>query len=122
MLGEDYIKRVSWNEVGTYLNCIAQRIDPHDFTGVYGIPRGGSVLAAWLSHKLYLPLLSEPKEDCIIIDDICDSGKTLKEFVESDINYYITVMLHRIENGFNIAPDYYFKPKTDNWAVFPWEE
>ena len=44
---EDYIRRVSWEEVGDYLNSVASRVDPNDFSGVYGIPRGGLVLAAW---------------------------------------------------------------------------
>lgn len=126
MTGEDYISRITWDEVGAYLNAVAQRVDPHDFTGVYGIPRGGSVLAAWLSHKLYLPLLSNPEPGCIIIDDICDSGKTLTECLNSseagdDCHNFITVMFYR-KGSCDDSVDYFFKLKGDDWIVFPWEQ
>lgn len=121
----DYIVRATWEEVGAYLNAVAQRVDPHDFSGVYGVPRGGSVLGAWLSHKLYLPLLSKPEPGCIIIDDICDSGRTLRDLLNSPEigspnNCYITVMFYRPQ-GYGPA-DYYFKEKGDKWIVFPWEQ
>lgn len=125
-MDEGYINRVSWDEVGAYLNAVAERVDPHDFTGVYGIPRGGSVLAAWLSHKLYLPLLSDPQPGCIIIDDICESGDTLRECLSDTRicecnNCYVTVMFYRTGDYEKLA-DYYFKEKKDNWIVFPWEQ
>lgn len=122
---DNYISRVTWDEVGSYLNAVAERLDPHDFSGVYGIPRGGSVLGAWLSHKLYLPLLSVPQPGCIIVDDICDSGRTLTELLQhenirDDNNCYVTVMFHRPQS--NAPVDYYFKEKKDNWIAFPWEQ
>lgn len=123
---DDYIVRVSWDEVGFYLNSIAEQIDPHDYVGVYGIPRGGSVLAAWLSHKLYLPLLTVPEKRCLVIDDICDSGETLSSCLRQleslgDNSSWITTMFctPRILSG---KLDYYFKAKGDNWIVFPWEQ
>ena len=123
---ENYINRSSWDEVECYLNAVASRVDPHDFIGVYGIPRGGSVLAAWLAHKLYLPLLSEPQPSCIIIDDICESGTTLRECLSNpniaDCNdCYVTVMYYRLDSYEKLV-DYYFKEKEDNWIVFPWEQ
>lgn len=124
---EDFVKRVSWSDVGDYLNNVAMRVDPHDFSGVYGIPRGGLVLAAWLSHKLYLPLLFAPSPNCIIVDDICDSGETLLHHVKhssqahDERNYFITTMYYK-DNNLEIKPDYYYRIKTDDWIVFPWEE
>ncbi len=122
---EDYIKRVDWDEVGHYLNSIAERVDPHDFSGVYGVPRGGSVLGAWLAHKLYLPMLSKLQPNCIIVDDICDGGGALRyllsELTEREINNcFITVMFYRTES--NLKLDYFYKEKDDNWIVFPWEQ
>lgn len=126
-MGEDYIERVTWDEVGAYLNAVTERVDPHDCSGVFGIPRGGLSLAAWLSHKIYLPLLFAPAPNCIIIDDICDSGETLLHYVknssnpEAENNYFITTMFYR-ENDLEIKPDHYWKLKGDSWIVFPWEE
>ena len=109
-MDNDYIKRVSWEEVGAYLNAVAERVDPHDFSGVYGIPRGGSVLGAWLSHKLYLPMLSQVEPNCIVVDDICDSGE----------NCFVTVMFSTLKNSAPI--DYFYKEKCDSWIAFPWEQ
>lgn len=124
-MDNDYIKRISWDEVGAYLNAVAERVDPHDFSGVYGIPRGGSVLSAWLSHKLYLPLLSDICPNCIIIDDICDSGDTLKQVLDSCTcrgieDCFITVMFQNPESIAQV--DYFYKEKDDKWIAFPWEQ
>lgn len=123
---EAYINRSSWDEVGAYLNAVTQRVDPHDFIGVYGIPRGGSVLAAWLAHKLYLTLLPYPEPHCIIIDDICESGDTLRKCLSDPRiancnDCYVTVMYYRTRD-FEKLVDYYYKEKEDNWIVFPWEQ
>lgn len=124
-MDNDYIKRVSWEEVGAYLNAVAERVDPHDFSGVYGIPRGGSVLGAWLSHKLYLPMLSQVEPNCIVVDDICDSGKTMNEVLDSASinggeNCFVTVMFSTLKNSAPI--DYFYKEKCDSWIAFPWEQ
>ena len=93
---ENYVVNVSWSQVNDYLNQLASTLDPHSHSGVYGIPRGGLVLASWLAHKLYLPLLFAPSKNCIIIDDICDSGETLLHFIRNssnpseENNYFIT--------------------------------
>lgn len=128
MFDENYVVHTDWAEVNDYLNQIASYVDPHERSGVYGIPRGGLVLAAWLAHKLYIPLLFAPSKNCIIIDDICDSGETLLHYMknssnpDAENNYFITTMFFRPGNQFSIEPDFWFKEKVDNWVVFPWEE
>lgn len=124
-MDNDYIKRVSWEDVGSYLNAVAERIDPHDFSGVYGVPRGGSVLGAWLSHKLYLPLLSQVEPNCIIVDDVCDGGHALKKVLDTmDVDTcqhcFVTVMFYNPESVAQV--DYHYKEKDDNWIAFPWEQ
>lgn len=124
MYDNDYIKKVTWSDVGSYLNAVSERVNSHDFSGVYGIPRGGSVLGAWLAHKLYLPLLSEVNSNCIIVDDVCDSGHTLRELIDSlDQNSsqcFVTVMFYNLDSSVQV--DYFYSNKEDNWVAFPWEE
>jgi len=125
----DFVERITWSQVNAYLNQVVSKVKGSKITGVYGIPRGGLVLAAWLSHKLYVPLLSAPSDNCIIIDDICDSGETLVHYVnqtstaveENRKNYFVTTMYFR-KNELNVEPDFYFGIKEDKWIVFPWEE
>ena len=125
---DDYAIHVGWEDVNNYLNSVAAALDSHQYSGVYGVPRGGLVIASWLAHKMYLPLLFAPSPNCIIIDDICDSGETLLHYVkntsnpEADNNYYTTTMFFRKGNNYDIEPSYWYKEKKDKWIVFPWEE
>lgn len=125
---ENYVVHATWSDVDEYLNQIVEMINHEKRSGVYGIPRGGLVLASWLAHKLYVPLLFAPSPNCIIIDDICDSGETLLHYIknssnpDAENNYFITTMFYRANNDFGVAPDFYFKEKHDKWIVFPWEE
>ena len=123
---DEYLLRISWNEVCSYLDEIATKLDPHDYSGVYGLPRGGLVLAAWLSHKLYIPMLHTPDRSCIIIDDICDSGDGMKKCLEEyglaeNNNCFITTMFLNKDSTFQNL-DYFHRFKGENWIVFPWEK
>ena len=113
---------VSWNVIDEAVTDIAFNIKNtnKDFKGVYGIPRGGLILAVMLSHKLDLPLImskDELDENSIIIDDIADTGKTLLDFVEYE-SYVVTI--HEHEQSL-IKPDYSVIDKGDKWIVYPWE-
>ncbi|WP_300924680.1 phosphoribosyltransferase [uncultured Clostridium sp.] len=115
---------VTWSDVENYIDKLARYTHENldNITGVYGIPRGGLVLAVLLSHKLNLPLLMAPTENCIIIDDIADSGRTLLHFTNNDTqfnNYFITTMYYHERSL--VKPDFYLRMKEDKWIVFPWE-
>jgi|TARA_B100000282_G_C31399818_1_gene339615 hypoxanthine phosphoribosyltransferase len=113
---------VTWNVIDEAVTDIAFNIKNtnKDFKGVYGIPRGGLILAVMLSHKLDIPLImsvDELDENSIIIDDIADTGKTLLDFVEYE-SYVVTI--HEHEQSL-IKPDYSVIDKGDKWIVYPWE-
>ena len=113
---------VTWNVIDEAVTDIAFNIKNtnKDFKGVYGIPRGGLILAVMLSHKLDLPLImskDELDENSIIIDDIADTGKTLLDFTEYE-SYVVTI--HEHEQSL-IKPDYSVIDKGDKWIVYPWE-
>jgi hypoxanthine phosphoribosyltransferase len=113
---------ISWNLIDEAVTDIAFNIKNtnKDFKGVYGIPRGGLILAVMLSHKLDLPLImskDELDENSIIIDDIADTGKTLWDFLEYQ-SYVVTI--HKHEKSI-FKPDYSVLDKGDKWIVYPWE-
>jgi|TARA_R100000479_G_scaffold137671_1_gene74070 hypoxanthine phosphoribosyltransferase len=113
---------ISWNLIDEAVTDIAFNIKNtnKDFKGVYGIPRGGLILAVMLSHKLDLPLImskDELDENSIIIDDIADTGKTLWNFIEYQ-SYVVTI--HKHEKSI-FKPDYSVLDKGDKWIVYPWE-
>ena len=56
---------------------------------VYGAPRGGLIPAVFVSHKLKLELkmsLSEPETETVFIDDILDSGRTVRSLWSKGLN------------------------------------
>ncbi len=95
-----------------------------EFKGVYGIPRGGVILAIMLSHKLdiqYIDKIDNIDEATIIIDDIVDTGETLKKYKSYPIPencYCVTIHEHKQSI---IKPDYSVLYKEDKWIVYPWE-
>ena len=118
---------VSWDLIDECVTEIAFHLKDtgKDFKGVYGIPRGGSLLAVMLSHKLDLPYIENPFDlqfdDFVIIDDIADTGKTFqfyKEQPETKDGHYVTIHEHKQSI---VKPDYSVLYKQDKWIVYPWE-
>ena len=116
---------ISWNVVDECVLDIAEHLIRTEikFDGVYGIPRGGAVLAVMLSHKLDIPFIIDLKDgdDYIIIDDIVDTGETLKKYKEQPEcrnSYFVTIHEHEQSS---VKPDYSVLYKEDKWIVYPWE-
>ena len=124
-------ENVTWKDVDDFVDYVHnvlilnQAFNISTISGVYGIPRGGLVLAVMLSHRLDVPLLSAPAEGCLIVDDICDSGESLLHYVKNssgdDAKHYIIATMYRKQNANDIVPDISYKTKDDKWIVFPWE-
>lgn len=117
--------KVDWKEVSKYINSVNEFYKNKKITGVYGIPRGGLILAVLLSHKMNIPLLQAPTDNCIIIDDICDSGESLIHYYKNSSGnkqkkYHITTMFYK-KNKL-VIPEMYSYIKKKEWIIFPWEE
>lgn len=117
---------LTWQNVDYFIDQLAkQYTHPFQFTGVYGLPRGGLVLAVMLSHRLHIPLLMAPTKGCLIVDDICDSGESLLHYMKNSSNpnavtrYTIATMVCKRECP--TPPDFFLFQKDDEWVVFPWE-
>lgn len=93
-----------------------------NFDSIYGIPRGGLILAVRLSHKLGLPVImhdSNIGEKTLIVDDIADSGDTMIEFLANKKHYITATLFHN--SGGKYVPSYFCRQKR-GWVVFPWED
>ena len=108
---------VTWNKVYDYVRAVKEWADGQTFTGVYGLPRGGCTLAVMLSHILGLPYLAYPKHGCLIVDDISDTGGTLKFYKLQ--GYKTTTMYYHAST--TAMPDFTMYEKTNKWIHFPWE-
>lgn len=115
--------RYSWNQfdkaVDTMATAIQWRVRASlspKFTNIYGIPRGGLVLAVALSHRLELPLTDCVGSRTLVADDISDTGHTLEPYKS---NFIVT--LHYVK-GSRVEPNLYVDIKSpDVWIVYPWE-
>ena len=119
---------ISWNLVDECVTDIADYLRQTNvkYEGVYGIPRGGVILAVILSHILDIPYLANLDnmydKKFIIIDDIADTGTTLNTYKKLDVcenACYVTI--HEHEQSI-VKPDYAVIDKEDKWIVYPWED
>lgn len=95
-------------------------------SGVYGQPRGGLPLAVSLSHRLRLPLLAQPVDRMIWVDDIIDSGHTLCVAPGHGCLYaawYTRHPIHAVEALLTrrLPIMAVAQCEGDEWLVFPWE-
>ncbi|OGN16570.1 MAG: hypothetical protein A3B99_01940 [Candidatus Yanofskybacteria bacterium RIFCSPHIGHO2_02_FULL_44_12b] len=116
-------KFYTWREFESDCDKLASLIKKsgRGFDSLYGIPRGGLILAVRLSHKLGLPLImhnANVGKGTLIVDDIADSGGTMIEFLGR--KKYATATLFYNKTS-KYTPTYFCRKKTD-WVVFPWEE
>jgi len=114
---------LDWNDFDEFIHHTLARIENSSkkFSGVYGLPRGGLVIATCLSHSLGIPLLMAPTENCLIVDDIDDSGESLVHYVSesSKRNYTILTRCNRYPK----LHDHWYEIGIGDgrWVIFPWE-
>jgi hypoxanthine phosphoribosyltransferase len=117
---------IEWRDIETAIERLAINItnSQYEIAAVGGLPRGGLIPAVMLSHKLNIPFVSQSQlhnvvGNILIVDDICDSGKTLKRF-KFEENVY-TATLH-YKTTAEYEPHFWWKlAPTNEWIVYPWE-
>jgi hypothetical protein len=142
---------VTWDEIFEACRFLYNKIKPEfKVEQIIGIGHGGWIPSVILANKFNcnifpfnikfynnrkrhkLQVISKPSLEnfktpakTLIVDDICDSGLTLKFMVKNPLiqngNIKTAVIFKRANSKFE--PDYYWKQLyTDKWIVFPWEE
>ena len=110
---------ISWELIDECITDIAFYLKDEDrgkvFEGVYGIPRGGALLAILLSHKMDIPYIDrfdDVNENVVIIDDIADTGNTLKKYKNHE--YLIKSLPYILEA--NPDTEAYWVPRVNTVA------
>jgi len=111
------VKYISWSEFDESVEYVANKCKFLEFSGIYGIPRGGLCLAVALSHKLKINLISEPIKNSLIVDDIYETGITLKTFKNIEGAMFFVLFSKVSPTWWNSV---HISEKSD-WIVFPWE-
>tara|TARA_R110000803_G_scaffold47334_1_gene98768 strand:- start:474 stop:914 length:441 start_codon:yes stop_codon:yes gene_type:complete len=122
---------LSWDDIESITDVLAEKIlalERKPFY-LYGCPRGGLIPAVMLSHKTGIAYqhlnpaqLSKTADlsHIMVIDDICDSGKTVKEIRDNYPKVKVACLYYK--ETASETPDIYGKIVGDEWLVFPWED
>ena len=97
------VRNLSWAEIDRLVDGLAARLPPG--SRCWGVPRGGSVVAAMLRSKHGVAITADSSEATVAVDDLIDSGRTAR-MVKEKYNLNLEPLL--------------VKNNTD-WIVFPWE-
>jgi uncharacterized protein len=118
-----------WKNVEDAVDQMVKQASNLDINYIYGIPRGGMVLAVMLSHRLNLPIIRDLKHlnngNVLIVDDIVDTGTTLLAELRKSWKQYglelFCFSMHWNPDSL-VRPTWHANTKTDdNWIVYPWE-
>ncbi|OGN00779.1 MAG: hypothetical protein A3G51_03560 [Candidatus Yanofskybacteria bacterium RIFCSPLOWO2_12_FULL_43_11b] len=115
-------ERYSWKQFDEDCGKIARWAKNKKFRNIYGIPRGGLILAVKLSHLLEIPVVLSERDigvKTLVVDDIVDEGNTLSRFLGSLNCKVMTVSLYLGPNPV-VKPDLFLR-KKEGWILFPWE-
>ena len=75
-----------------WLNLLTDMIDRHnwkEYSGVFGVPRGGTLISLYINLMTDIPLLTAPIANCLVVDDLIDSGKTREKYEDYDFDTLI---------------------------------
>ncbi len=126
---------ISYTQYGKLMDDLIEHIKSLDikFTHVFGPAKGGLPLAVHIANEFDIPMILDleftegvrPRQSKIlIVDDICDSGKTMINITDSlfkrQVEYYTSTLF--------VKPRATYKPKFSvvlvrdwEWIVFPFE-
>ena len=111
------INYFTWSEFDKSVEHIANKCKFLEFSGIYGVPRGGLCLAVALSHKLKINLISEPMKNSLIVDDVFETGITLNTFKDIEGAMFFVLFSKIKPTWWNTVHVY----ENQEWIVFPWE-
>ena len=111
------ISHFTWSDFDNAVVHIANKCKYLNCSGVYGVPRGGLCLAVALSHKLKINLISEPKKNSLIVDDIYETGITLNSLKDIEGAMFFVLFSKVKPTWWNTV----FISEKSEWIVFPWE-
>ena len=116
-------KRYKFNYIKDAINNLAIRLPKNKYNSIYGIPRGGLIIAVLLSHKLNIPIIMDKSfinSKVLVVDDLVDSGNTIREFKKLHGNFDLVTIHYK--NCSTIQPTYFYEEIDKKiWCIYPWE-
>ena len=97
------VRKLTWAEIDRLVDGLAARLPPG--SRCWGVPRGGSVVAAMLRSRHGISITADSSEATIAVDDLIDSGRTAR----------------MVKEKHNLDLEPLFVKENNDWVVFPWE-
>ena len=97
------VRNLSWAEIDKLVDGLAARL-PAD-SRCWGVPRGGSVVAALLRTKHGISITEDYAQATVAVDDLIDSGRTAR----------------MVREKYHLALEPLIVKEDSDWIVFPWE-
>ena len=110
--------RLGWNHFDLAVKALSNQFSASEYSGVFGVPRGGLCLAVALSHALDLPLLDNPTPHALIVDDVYETGRTLDALRLQCPDATFAVWVSKCPPQWWLAAEVVDSPE---WLLFPWE-
>jgi len=110
---------LSWDDINNLVDKLCEKIitEQPNIDSIFGLKRGGLIPAVMVSHKLGLPWSDVMLPNTLVVDDICDSGETLKNCIGG-----YTAVLHYKPHTSCFAPNIWASIHDgDDWIIYPWE-
>ena len=110
---------LSWDDVSQLVDTLCEKIitEVPNIDSVFGLKRGGLIPAVMVSHKLGLPWSDVMLPNTLVVDDIADTGVTLKNIIGCH-----TEVLHYKPHTSCFKPTIYAElHEGDEWFFYPWE-
>jgi len=111
---------LSWDDINNLVDKLCEKIitEQPNIDSIFGLKRGGLIPAVMVSHKLGLPWSDVMLPNTLVVDDICDSGETLKNCIGG-----YTAVLHYKPHTSCFRPNIYAQMhEGDEWIIYPWEK
>ena len=97
------VRTLTWGEIDRLVDGLAAKLPPG--SRCWGVPRGGSVVAAMLRIKHDVTITADSSEATIAVDDLIDSGRTAR----------------MVREKYNLDLEPLLVKENSDWIVFPWE-
>jgi len=107
---------------------LCNMIPKNKYKYVVGLPRGGCIIGVYISHFCNLKYFEFEDfkhftgfSDVLVVDDLVDTGKTLKQLQEGEEHFDSAVVYYKPRSV--IKPTYFVEQvKNSDWIVFPYEK
>lgn len=110
---------LSWDDINYLTDNLCEKIitDLPNIDSIFGLKRGGLIPAVIISHKLNLPWSDVMLPNTLVVDDICDSGITLRD----GVGVNTAVLFHKPHTSCFTPNVWAYTHEGDEWILFPWE-